>query len=235
MGKNTLRKAFSNMYGEGKPLNNKSSNTLLKDLSSKLPSNSVSVKSSLLESSIENEVSKKDNEMYKNGIELYKIMPPIDTPTTSFWSVLIFIFAVIIVTVIYFLRAPIIAFIQSIEKNIEKTDSLEKKFKDMISSKPEEKEVKPKQNEQPDSIQKDIEEKKKKDEQESKGAVKEVKTNLDKLSGYSEKQTAKEDGFCFIGIDKGQRECTEIYNGEICMSGQIFPTLAVCTNPKLRS
>ena len=30
------------------------------------------------------------------------------------------------------------------------------------------------------------------------------------------------------------RECTDVYEGDICMSGQIFPTLDVCVNPEFR-
>ena len=41
-------------------------------------------------------------------------------------------------------------------------------------------------------------------------------------------------GSCYIGTDKGFRNCVSIGEGETCMSGDIFPTLEMCINPKLR-
>ena len=41
-------------------------------------------------------------------------------------------------------------------------------------------------------------------------------------------------GSCYIGTDKGFRNCVSIGEGEKCMSGDIFPTLEMCINPKLR-
>ena len=48
-------------------------------------------------------------------------------------------------------------------------------------------------------------------------------------------QMPKKTGYCYIGEDRGTRTC--IYSGkrDICMSGDIFPTLDVCINPKLRA
>jgi hypothetical protein len=42
------------------------------------------------------------------------------------------------------------------------------------------------------------------------------------------------EGWCFIGEDEGIRTCSEIGVNDICMSGDIFPTQAVCMNPNLR-
>ena len=41
-------------------------------------------------------------------------------------------------------------------------------------------------------------------------------------------------GSCYIGIDKGFRNCVSVGEGDTCMSGDIFPTLEMCINPKLR-
>jgi hypothetical protein len=41
-------------------------------------------------------------------------------------------------------------------------------------------------------------------------------------------------GYCYIGEDRGYRSCIEVGEGDVCMSGDIFPTQAVCINPKLR-
>ena len=42
-------------------------------------------------------------------------------------------------------------------------------------------------------------------------------------------------GWCFIGQDEGIRTCSEIGVNDMCMSGDIFPTQAVCMNPNLRA
>ena len=52
------------------------------------------------------------------------------------------------------------------------------------------------------------------------------KTQLSKPSGKS--------GFCYIGEDRGVRSCMNINENDVCMSGQIFPSLEICQNPTLR-
>jgi hypothetical protein len=42
-------------------------------------------------------------------------------------------------------------------------------------------------------------------------------------------------GWCFIGEESGIRTCSEIGVNDMCMSGDIFPTQAVCMNPNLRA
>ena len=44
----------------------------------------------------------------------------------------------------------------------------------------------------------------------------------------------RKSGYCYIGTEKGYRSC--IYSGrnDVCMSGDIYPTIDVCINPKLR-
>ena len=42
-------------------------------------------------------------------------------------------------------------------------------------------------------------------------------------------------GFCYIGEDRGFRSCINVGEGDVCMSGDIFPTEAVCINPNLRA
>jgi len=41
-------------------------------------------------------------------------------------------------------------------------------------------------------------------------------------------------GYCYIGEDRGFRSCIKVEEGDVCMSGDIFPTHAVCINPNLR-
>lgn len=42
-------------------------------------------------------------------------------------------------------------------------------------------------------------------------------------------------GWCFVGAEKGFRNCVEVGETETCLSGDIFPTSQVCINPKLRA
>jgi hypothetical protein len=67
-----------------------------------------------------------------------------------------------------------------------------------------------------------------------KGGVNKLNDSINTLSSYKQEQLVKENSYCYIGTDNGQRECTNVFEGDICMSGQIFPKMAVCVNPSLR-
>ena len=41
-------------------------------------------------------------------------------------------------------------------------------------------------------------------------------------------------GYCYIGEDRGFRSCVDVSQDMKCMSGDIFPTMDVCVNPRLR-
>lgn len=42
-------------------------------------------------------------------------------------------------------------------------------------------------------------------------------------------------GFCYIGEGEGSRKCVSVTEKDVCMSGDIFPTMDLCINPKLRT
>ena len=67
-----------------------------------------------------------------------------------------------------------------------------------------------------------------------KGGVNKLNDGINSLCSYKQEQLVKENSYCYIGTDNGQRECTNVFEGDICMSGQIFPKMAVCVNPSLR-
>ena len=48
-------------------------------------------------------------------------------------------------------------------------------------------------------------------------------------------QTAPQKGYCYIGTDRGYRSCIHVNQRSACMSGQLFPTKAVCVSPTLRA
>jgi hypothetical protein len=57
----------------------------------------------------------------------------------------------------------------------------------------------------------------------------------DEAGSRTQMSSAKsKSGFCYIGEDRGFRSCIKVSEGETCMSGDIFPTEAVCINPSLR-
>lgn len=41
--------------------------------------------------------------------------------------------------------------------------------------------------------------------------------------------------WCFVGDEKGTRNCVQVEESQKCMSGDIFPSRDICINPKIRS
>ena len=81
--------------------------------------------------------------------------------------------------------------------------------------------------------EKELREKKEKDVKKEKNISKGGINQL--VNKINSNQIAKDDGYCYIGYDNGMRNCGEIYESQICMSGEIFPSLEMCMFPKLRS
>ena len=50
----------------------------------------------------------------------------------------------------------------------------------------------------------------------------------------SRTQRSGKSGYCYIGEDRGCRSCIRVGEQDTCMSGDIFPTHAICVNPRLR-
>lgn len=50
----------------------------------------------------------------------------------------------------------------------------------------------------------------------------------------SRTQRSGKSGYCYIGEDRGFRSCIRVGEQDTCMSGDIFPTHAICVNPRLR-
>lgn len=67
----------------------------------------------------------------------------------------------------------------------------------------------------------------------TKGGVNQLNDKINTVSPFKQEQLVKENSYCYIGTDNGQRECTNAFEGDVCMSGQIFPKMAVCVNPHL--
>ena len=56
----------------------------------------------------------------------------------------------------------------------------------------------------------------------------------DEASSRTQVNRSTKGSYCYIGEDRGFRSCIKIEEGDKCMSGDIFPTQAVCINPNLR-
>ena len=55
----------------------------------------------------------------------------------------------------------------------------------------------------------------------------------DALSRTQSKGSGKS-GYCYIGEDRGFRSCIKVKDSDMCMSGDIFPSMDLCINPNLR-
>jgi hypothetical protein len=143
------------------------------------------------------------------------LKPPFQIP---YLLIFLFLFILGIGLLIYFNKDKIMQFI----------DERMKAFK------PKEPEPKPepeKPIEEP-TIKETEKEETQKNEKIKKGGVNELNDKINK--NYTPNQIVKENGFCYIGYENGQRECTNVFDGDICMSGEIFPKLEICINPHLR-
>jgi hypothetical protein len=56
----------------------------------------------------------------------------------------------------------------------------------------------------------------------------------DATSRTQRNQRNARSGYCYIGEDRGFRSCIQVGENDTCMSGDIFPTRAICINPRLR-
>ena len=57
----------------------------------------------------------------------------------------------------------------------------------------------------------------------------------DDATSSTQRSGPSKSGYCYIGEDRGFRSCIQVKEGDTCMSGDIFPSQAICVNPSLRS
>jgi hypothetical protein len=67
----------------------------------------------------------------------------------------------------------------------------------------------------------------------SENALNQALSHAKKESPQATSSTSKI-GYCYIGEDRGFRSCIQVGEEDTCMSGDIFPTQAICINPRLR-
>ena len=56
----------------------------------------------------------------------------------------------------------------------------------------------------------------------------------DESGSRTQKKSTGKSGYCYIGEDRGFRNCIEVGENDKCMSGDIFPSQEICINPNLR-
>ena len=66
--------------------------------------------------------------------------------------------------------------------------------------------------------------------------VQQAPDSNDPLSDHADSsiQGGGKSGWCYIGVDRGFRSCSQVNYNDTCMSGDIFPTQEICVNPNLR-
>ena len=240
MAKNVLRRQFSNMYGKDKAFQ-------LNTSSVKLPNGSENAE---LNTNSNNQLKRTLKNEFKNvyGEKPDKPMFPELKPSNVTVSFIIFLtVSIILASILYYYRNNIFDFFKRTTDTITKTDTvsqtvsqLESKYDSLfntINKKMEEddkelSEIKSKLNAQLPSIEKDEKKEKETKAQIDTGGVGTLNAKIE--TKYKNNQIVKGNGYCYIGFDNHMRECTDVYEGDICMSGQIFPTLDVCVNPEFR-
>ena len=64
--------------------------------------------------------------------------------------------------------------------------------------------------------------------------AKQTENQVNPDDSLSSIQTGKS-GWCYIGEEQGIRTCLEVGANYLCMSGNVFPSQAICINPNLRT
>ena len=160
---------------------------------------------------------------------------PIHQPSVTVTHVILFTIFILFTLMIYLNRTKVYAFFQKIYNDFKPSDQIDQVEKTYHDFCKQDKKVLDEILETDKIILKTLEQKEKVQIQDEKkqqaGGVNQIQ---EKINRYSNEQQVKGNSFCYIGYDKNQRECTNVYEGDICMSGQIFPTMAVCLDPHLR-
>lgn len=244
-----VKNEFSNVYGDGKNLNigkNKSVNELLKNI----PNSELNVNTNDNQHITSNASDRKETLKVTNS-EVTSNISPI---TMIFGAIIIII--LLLISLLFFYKDLVISYFNSLFPKTNETDNetiaaaknaaihsatTTSKVEttsakvDATSSKVDATSAKvDSTSEKIDNLDKKIDNlinTKTCDVKDS--GVNKLNNKLNNMSP-DKKSTLSENAYCYIGYDNGQRECMEAYAGDVCMSGEIFPSLDICINPKLR-
>jgi hypothetical protein len=241
MAKNILRRQFSNVYGKDKVLPSKNSIESLLTKMNGNDSNGPQLKT-IMKNEFQNVYGKESNTNTNRNL-----FPDIKPSNLTISAIIFLTVTLLLVTILYYYRNNIIEYFKKIMSNIKIDSSgtvseLENKYDilfDSINKKLEKdekevSEIKSKLSEHElHTIHKEEQTNKEKETKIETGGVASLNTKIEKK--YKDNQIVKGNGFCYIGFDNHMRECTDVYEGDICMSGQIFPTMDICLNPEFRN
>jgi hypothetical protein len=212
------------MYGKDKPL---SSNSPINNIIKNITPNNIDYNTNSYETEIKHNNSLNINSQ-SSGLSVTG-------------QIIFVIFILLLLGIVYFFKDTIYKNIKDLwnqfyNNNSKLEEQVSKLMKDNETKKEEENKKKKKEEElkkEKSQIEQEKEKEKNK-ELEKNGGLNQLNNKVN-LSKYRKDQIATSNGFCYIGYDLGQRECTDIYAGEVCLSGQIFPSMNVCVNPKFRN
>jgi hypothetical protein len=216
MNRKTITKEFDEVYGNGKNLNYKK-NTSISNMLNKIP-NIENVTNNIVE-----EYNKNYDKPISQAFVPYKF---------PYIPVLIVILLLAIIGAIYYFKDTIIDFFKKMQNDDAPTKEDENSKINQIND------ARIKQLEEDTKrLEEDIKTKEKnaniKNANIKNGGVNELNNAINNSTSYKKEQDVKENSFCYIGYDDGQRVCTNAFEGDTCMSGQIFPKMDICINPRL--
>ena len=229
--KPTLRNSVKEVYKKSnKNNNNYGFNSNLLNNNNNNTSNNISV--------INNRENNKTNTINN------EIKPVLQSPIININTILIIIFFLIIASiigaVIYFKEA-VLDLIKNtfFKEETERTEQeindlkneLEENQKNKLLIEQELEELRKQKLESDSKKNKILEEEIEKSKEQSKYTKKSKKSNEELRKLYSDNQFVKDDGFCYIGSDNNMRQCVEVYNGDICESGDVYKRIDECLMP----
>ena len=139
--------------------------------------------------------------------------------------IILFILLTGLCAVIYNYYEDIIAYLKNYFHDDTKEKELESKLNGANSSTK-------KLQDEIGTLKKELENNKKEETTKNKKGTKQY-SNLSKQQKklYSQDQFVKDHGFCYIGEDNNNRHCVEVYNGDICESGDVYKRIDKCLLP----
>lgn len=214
MPKNDLQTMYSNMYGEGKNFQTSKPSITMTRLMAKKGKEAKEIH--------ETNTVNSDAPVYDMDIK---------PPSFTMWGIVVFSLILAILSIAYYFRDVLLSYYHTLVDGVKEINPIQTLEKTLSEEKAPVPAPNPKLTAATiQSEEKEVEEKKKKQEN---GAIGQLQNKID-TSLYRKEQLVKKDGFCYIGFEKGHRVCTDVFQGDVCMSGEIFPTMDVCLVPSLR-
>ena len=95
------------------------------------------------------------------------------------------------------------------------------------------------ENQNPDEDENEGEEGDLKNERKIENRIQDVSNSIKNLivkkeDKVPEPSSSEQHGYCYVGKENNIRHCAKVSSKSKCMSGDIFPTMDLCINPKLR-